>query len=113
MTKNINKTELINNLKDTQRNLKNFVRYEAFITSSFDLAGKGLEHVTDPVNPVKLAPEDLENLLDEWSNTIYQCKTMIDGLSDRLWDNDRWLRSLQETIKSTLAGLENGGDLDD
>ncbi|WP_172189201.1 hypothetical protein [Lentilactobacillus kribbianus] len=113
MTKNINKIELISNLKDTQRNLENFVRYEEFITSSFDLAGKGLDHFTDPVNPLKLSSEDLESLLDEWSNTIYQCKTMIVGLSDRLWDNDRWLRSLQETIKTTLVSLENGGDLDE
>lgn len=113
MTKNINKTELIDHLKNTQLNLNNFVRYEAFITSSFDLAGKGLDHVTDPAFPEKLNEQDLADLLQEWSDVIYQCKSMIVGLSDRLYENDTYLKGLQASLEYSLDLLENGGDLDD
>lgn len=113
MITNINKTELIASLKESEKQVGNVLRNTGFTLSAFEFASRALNNVSDAVDFDQLTLNEAKKLLEEWQSTMYLSADLIDGMTDQIYKDNTWFKSLRSALKNTISDLESGNDCND
>lgn len=87
-----------------------FKKYDAVII----LVGSA-EQARDPKNPFSF--EERKTMIDDYLTSIGQCKYVVTPLRNHLYNNPKWMQTVQEKVdeaifKLTMSGFINSDDVD-